>query len=286
MHRAQTDDPGPSRDPGSPKVAARSSAPRLVSNDRLGAGRNTWRPTAGSWYSAGCGRRNARRRRSRDAAGSWWRWHGRRWIGAGRLPRFRRRDYAACVHVSLCAGYVLTPLEPAWWHTRRRQRPGHRVRAWVDSLFSHPRPLGRGLRLSPRERRARWEVLHIVVHVLARWQSHTRVFHLAADRRQNPADGEPSPQRSTQAPLEPARQSLAGGAHRFDPPWSRAAIRTLENAVLCVRSSTSATSAPVPRGLVYAVAGLSSQGRNRPIGVVKTNNSVRTTRRARLQALR
>jgi hypothetical protein len=166
-------------------------------------------------------------------------------------------------------------------HNRAKSGCGrHRRQAVRLAHRRHPRPLRRGLRVGPREVRARCEVLHVVVHILARRQRHPGVFHLATDRREQPADGQPGPER--QAPASMAtRRSLAGRDHRYHPPWlpqrpttCRGRCPWIPFRPLEPPARRLAAGGPTrPRRYQSACAGVPSHAKNRPFHPVKPNDS-------------
>jgi hypothetical protein len=97
------------------------------------------------------------------------------------------------------------------WHGPRRRRR-------FDTHGPHPRPLSRRLGVGPGEVRPGREILNVVMHILARRQGHARVFHLAADRGQDPAHCQRRPERHASRRGH-SRCFCAGQPHCFHPPW-------------------------------------------------------------------
>src|SRR5262249_40797384 len=87
-----------------------------------------------------------------------------------------------------------------------------------------------------------------VVHVLARGQRHARVFHLAADRRDQPADREPGPERQPAGP-KPPRHGIAGGHHRSTLlGWAAASPRARPPSTPAIPSRPATATGPEPLG--------------------------------------
>ena len=96
------------------------------------------------------------------------------------------------------------------------------VRAWrrrgLDTHRSHPPPLGRRLGVGPREVRSGRENTGRHRACTCPRARHPCIFHLAADRRQDPAHRQRRPKRHPAA-RGPSRRSHPGQHHRFHPPW-------------------------------------------------------------------
>jgi hypothetical protein len=151
----------------------------------------------------------ARRRRSRYA---------RQRLGSCRhgLWRLGARRHHPRLHVDIGSCSSRWPLTRVKVAGRNRSSSDRRRR--LDTHRPHPCPLRRRLGIGPGEVRSGREILNVIVHIPARWQGHAGIFHLAADRGQDPARRQRCPKRHA-SPRGPSRRSHAGQPHSFHPPW-------------------------------------------------------------------